>query len=53
MSRSIKHEKTTGFLEHAGKIRKARQLARDLKADLINVDIDWDSDTHLAQFAQS
>ena len=53
MSRSIKHEKTTGFLEHAGKLRKARQVARELKADLINVDIDWDSDTNFTQLAQS
>ena len=53
MSRSIKHEKTTGFLEHAGKIRKARKAARQLKADLLNIDFDWDSDTFNIQYAES
>ena len=45
MSRSIKHEKTTGFLEHAGKIRKARKAAREMKHQLINEQFDFDLDT--------
>lgn len=53
MSRSIKHEKTTGFLEHAGKIRKARKAARQLKADLLNFEFDWENDTNLMQYAES
>lgn len=38
MSRSIKHEKTTGFLERAGKIRKDRKAQRALKAELLMLD---------------
>ena len=53
MSRSIKHEKTTGFLEHAGKIRKARKAARQLKADLLNEEFDNDMDTFFMQLAAS
>ena len=52
MSKSWKHEKTTGFLEHAGKIRKARKAARQLKADLLNIDFDWENDTNSMQFAE-
>ena len=53
MSRSIKHEKTTGFLERSGKIRKARKAARELKADLLNLEFDWDNDTYFLQYAES
>ena len=53
MSKSWKHEKTTGFLEHAGKIRKARKAARQLKAELLNQDYDLDFDTNFMQFAES
>ena len=46
MSRSVKHEKSTGFLEHAAKIRKARKEIRDLKAEMLQqkFDIDFDTD---------
>ena len=53
MSRSIKHEKTTGFLERSGKIRKARQAERELKAQLLNFEFDCDNDTYVTQYAES
>ena len=53
MSRSIKHEKTTGFLEHAGKIRKARKAARWLKAELLNNNEDQELDINFMQYAES
>ena len=45
MSRSFKHEKSTGFLEHAAKIRRDRKLIRDLKADMLIEKFDADIDT--------
>ena len=53
MSKSWKHEKTTGFLENAGRIRKARKQARDIKAVLIDEKIDLDFNTDLTTFAKS
>jgi hypothetical protein len=53
MSKSWKHEKTTGFLENAGRIRKARKQARDIKSLLIDEEIDLDFNTDLTAFAAS
>ena len=53
MSKSWKHEKTTGFLENAGRIRKARKQARDIKHVLIDEEFDLDFNTHLTAFAAS
>ena len=36
MSKSIKHEKTHGFLEDLGKARKVRRQVRALKTAMIN-----------------
>ena len=36
MSKSFKHERTTGFLENAARIRKSRKQARELKAQLLD-----------------
>lgn len=53
MSKSWKHEKTTGFLENAGRIRKARKQARDIKHILIDDENDFDFNTDLTTFAAS
>ena len=45
MSRSIKHEKTTGFLEHAAKIRRDRQVAREIKAEMLKQEFNLDLET--------
>jgi len=50
MSRSVKHEKSTGFLENAAKIRKARQEQRDLKAEMLQQKFDVDFDTDFTFF---
>jgi len=42
MSKTFKHAKTTGFLENAGRIRKARKVERDLKSELIDTDFSFD-----------
>ena len=36
MSKSIKHEKTHGFLDDLGKARKVRRQVRALKTAMIN-----------------
>lgn len=36
MSKSIKHEKTHGFLEDLGKARKLRKQVRALKTSMLN-----------------
>ena len=53
MSKSWKHEKTTGFLENAARIRKARKQARDIKHILIDDENDLDFNTDLTVFAAS
>lgn len=53
MSRSIKHEKTTGFLEHAGKIRKERKEKRALKAELLMNDFNTEINTDYVNYAAS
>jgi len=36
MSKSIKHEKTHGFLEDLGKARKVRRQIRAMKTSMLN-----------------
>ena len=48
MSRSIKHVKTTGFLEKFALIRKNRQAQRELKEQLLN-DTDYANNLIFAQ----
>ena len=36
MSKSIKHEKTHGFLEDLGKARKIRRQVRAMKTSMLN-----------------
>jgi hypothetical protein len=36
MSKSVKHERTTGFLDHLGKVRKIRAAVRALKTSMLN-----------------
>ena len=53
MSRSIKHEKTTGFLERAGKIRKERKEKRALKVELLMLDFSNETNTDYLNYAAS
>ncbi len=50
MSRSLKHEKTTGFLDHAAKIRRDRKVTRDIKAEMImqEYNLDFETDFQLS-----
>ena len=53
MSKTFKHLKTTGFLENAGRIRKARKEARDLKTELLDEQFDQELNTDFTAFAAS
>lgn len=53
MSKTFKHVKTTGFLENAGRIRKARKEARELKTQLLDEFFNDDLSTDFTAFAQS
>ena len=46
MSKSQKHEKTTGFLEDLGKARKLRHQVRAMKTSMLN-EMETVSYTHL------
>ena len=48
MSRSMKHEKTSGFLERFAQIRKNRKAQREMKEQLIR-DIDFANNLIFAQ----